>query len=137
MNDKEIIAKYRSAVTESSKAFQFLKTHRREIVREMGYSGWKQLTLNYRTYFNKDRKEQILREYERWVMTKTVKHNSDLTIGYNIVEYVHVQPRDEERVVEFMYNRLDGKIPKVDKYFLKKHFVLNYILTNIKNQRVE
>lgn len=137
MNDKEIIAKFRNVTTDAGKSFAFLKEHRRVIVREMGYNGWKQLTLNYRTYFNRDRKEQIMRDYNRWVMSKTVKHNSDLTIGYNIIKYVHVSPKDEERVIDFMYSRLEGKIPSVDKYFLKKHFVLDYVLHNIKNQRVE
>lgn len=142
MNVNQLIAQFRNTTGGPAEvSYDFLVKHRRDIVNVLGYNAWKEMTLNYRTYFAKHQKVKIVNAFKRWVMTKQVHHNSDIVIAYNIINFVGVDKPTEELIVNFIFDRLKEKLTVVSKaqehYFLKKHLVMDYIDKNIRNQRVE
>jgi hypothetical protein len=108
-------------------AFYFLYSNRRTLDRQL----FKEMSLNYRTYFSSNNKLKILNDFKKFITTKPCAHNSDLAIGYNIVKFVKINKKDEDEIIQFMYVRLTDVLPKSLPNKLKKHFVLNYIDANI------
>jgi hypothetical protein len=108
-------------------AFYFLYSNRRTLDRQL----FKEMSLNYRTYFSSNNKLKILNDFKKFITTKPYAHNSDLAIGYNIVKFVKINKKDEDEIIQFMYVRLTDVLPKSLPNKLKKHFVLNYIDANI------
>ena len=116
-----------------SEAFAFLIENRKAIVNDLGRAVFKEMLLNYRTYFKTQNNDKIVDAYKQLIMTKTSVHTSDIAIGYNIVAYVNIDEQAETIIIDYMYNRLQAELPKLNKltHKLKKHFVMKYIETNI------
>lgn len=134
----DIISEYNDSTNlDRSGAFKFLRDNRRIIIKELGVGVFKEMTINYRTYFLRNRKNKIINDYKKYIMTKDVTHTSDLAIGYNIVKTVGVDSVTESIIVDFMFNRihtiLANQNPNTDifakVYILKKNIVLSYIDT--------
>ena len=106
-------------------AYTFLRNNRRAVSKDL----FKEMALNYRTYYHKDQHDRIYREYVNYICTKVKTHNSDLAIGYNIVCYVPISEERKEIIIDYLalrtgYNDIKSKI-------IQKSLVLNLIEKNI------
>lgn len=110
---------------DASEVFYFLVKHRREVPVEL----FKQFCLNYRTYFHPNKKDRIFRDYNKYVLSKTTKHNSDLAISYNIVKHVQVDIERERIIIDFMAQRLL-------KYDIKSHVIKKSLVLDIVEKHI-
>jgi len=110
-------------------AFAFIRKHRRDVSRQLLH----EMMLNYRSYFKPKQKDRIVQDYKKYIIGKTQKHKSDLVIGYNIVTMVRLPTRNEEYIVDYLYDRLQDQFPKSirSNYKLKKYFVLPNLLDHL------
>ena len=90
----------------AKESFDYLVANRREIVRELGIGVFKQMALNYRSYFHRNQRHRIYKDFVRYVMHKTDQHNSDLAIAYNIIKYVGVDKDTEKVLVNYIFDRI-------------------------------
>jgi hypothetical protein len=90
----------------AKESFDYLVANRRDIVKQMGINVFKQMALNYRTYFHASQRERIYRDFEKYVMNKTEQHTSDLAIAYNIIKYVGVDKDREKILVNYIFDRI-------------------------------
>jgi TRAP-type mannitol/chloroaromatic compound transport system substrate-binding protein len=130
----KIIGNYRrSTDKDGATALAFLIANRHDIVKYHGYSTFREMTLNYRVLFDRRKVNRIKKDYRRYILTKADVHQSDLAISYNIAKYVNIDPLFEVQIVEFMYERLQDKIPPqlATYYFTKKQAVMDYVKKNI------
>jgi hypothetical protein len=131
---KNILSVYRDTTNlPAEEAYLFLYQNRKEIVMKYGLNTFREMALNYRTYFKKSSKQKIFNGYQKYIMTKSVLHKSDLSIGYNIITKVFMPMEQEQIIVDYLYDRLQDQFPNAirNNYKLKKHFVLNYIEKNL------
>ncbi len=105
---------------DSREVFDFLVKHRRDVPLTL----FKQFCLNYRTYFHSNKKDRIFRDYNKYILSKSSQHNSDLAISYNIVKYVHMDVERERVIVDFMADRLL-------KFDIKSHIVKKSLVLEI------
>jgi hypothetical protein len=124
----DIIEKYTATTNlDAQEAFRFIVANKKKISRPL----LKEMILNYRTYFKRDQKDRIVKDYKEYIIDKTTDHNSDLAIGYNIVKFVKV--KEEKDIIDYLYSRLADKIdPNLAKIdFLKRRVVMEYIEKNV------
>ena len=116
-----------------AEAFEFLVKNRRKILNELGKPLFKEMILNYRTYYKTDDKQKIIDAYKTLIMAKPIGHTSDMAIGYNIIKYVKIDQDNERDIIDFMYERLGSSLPQSKKLTptIKKHFVMSYIENNV------
>ena len=116
-----------------AEAFEFLVKNRRKILNELGKQLFKEMVLNYRTYYKTDDKQKIIDAYKTLIMKKPIGHTSDMAIGYNIIKYVEIDQDNERDIIDFMYGRLGSSLPQSNKLTpaIKKHFVMSYIENNV------
>jgi hypothetical protein len=140
MNKLDIILAYTNSTNLVEKdAFAFLVNNRRSIVDALGYNAFKEMTINYRTYFKRNQKDKIVYNFKKYIIGKSAEHHSDLAIGYNIIKFVNVDSASESTILDYLYTRLSVPLSKKYKNLsaisarqqLKKSIVLEYIEKNI------
>jgi len=93
------------------------------------------MTLNYRICFDQRKKTKIIKDYEKYVLTKTEYHKSNLAISYNMIDQIGVSEELEKKIVTFMYDQIQDnyldKFRQMDNAKLKKYMIMNYVDKNI------
>jgi hypothetical protein len=136
LQKEKLLSTYRENTNYSSEEMlTFIFKHRHQIVKDFSYNMLKEMILNYRTYFKREQKTKIINDYLKYVINKKNHHKSDLAIGHNIIKNVVVDSESEKIIIDFMFDRLRDelllKYKKIDllveKHFVKKHLVMQYI----------
>lgn len=127
-----IIGDYRHSTDKSKEVcLSFLMTNYRRICAVHSFSTFKELTLNYRILFDRHNKVKIINDYKKYILTKATVHISNLAISHNMIAHIGVDQHLEEQIVNYMYSQiLDGSLDKyrnIDRHFLKKHIIMNYV----------
>jgi|APCry1669190288_1035285.scaffolds.fasta_scaffold56353_2 hypothetical protein len=137
---KNIFDGYSEAISNGAETtLAFILDNKRAIVNEVGFFGFKQFTLNYRIYFDNKRKDRIIKDLHKYVLSKEEKHKSDLAIGHNAITKLHLPRELEIQIVEFMFDRMkDTYLVKYkhlenlpNSFVVKKHLVIDYVYTKI------
>jgi hypothetical protein len=105
----------------SKEVFEFIVENRRSIPLPL----FKQFCLNYRTYFHPKKKDRIFRDYVKYVLSKSERHNSDIAISYNIVKYVGVDEERERVIIDFLAEQLIQI--DIKSHVIKKSIVLSIV----------
>jgi hypothetical protein len=138
-----LIREYRQNVDKSeSITLAFMINKRREIVKYFGFGTFKEMTLNYRMRYNRKNSKKLIHDYVTYVLTKTTYHKSDLAISYNMIKYIGVPEELAEKIIDFMYcvvreKDLNPTLEKFEtqRYFLKKHMMMDYVDKDILTTR--
>jgi len=126
----QILEEYTEITNKSSvDSLNFIIKRRHQIINKFGKNLIKEMILNHRIYFKKEQKIRIINDYKKYIMTKNESHNSDLAIGYNIVNNVMIPQEVEKEIINFMSTQLP--IKQVQSHIIKKNLVLNFIETKV------
>lgn len=132
---KQIIDQYRLNTNSKEQCRQFLINNARSICRHHSFSTFKELCLNYRIINDRSNRSRIIHDYCKYVLTKRVKHTSNLAISYNMITQIGVDRSLEGRIIDFMLEHIDD--PKlefyrtVSLYALKRSRVLEWVRINV------
>jgi hypothetical protein len=134
--ERNLLSEYRDSTDQKPDfALNFIFKNRHQIIKQYGRGAIREMIINYRTYFKRDQKSRIVRDYFKYVMPKQEHHSSDLAIGYNIVAFVLPPLEDEAMLIDFMYSRLQHSMhvnpALMQKHFMKKHLIMRYIENNV------
>ena len=131
----KIVGEYRRATDkDGSMCVEFLITNRRRIVKYHSFATFKEFALNYRILFNRKNKKKIIHDFKKYILTKNKKHKSNLAMSYNMINAIAVDETLEQEIIDFMYRQLDDPKATVysnQPYFFKKHFIMDYVKTNV------
>ena len=126
----QILEEYTEITNKSSvDSLNFIIKRRHQIINKFGKNLIKEMILNHRIYFKKEQKIRIINDYKKYIMTKNESHNSDLAIGYNIINNVMIPQEVEKEIINFMSTQLP--IKQVQSHIIKKNLVLNFIETKV------
>jgi len=103
----KIICDYADSTNSSEDTLEFLIQNCRDICKEHSFNTFKEMTLNYRICFDQRNKSKIIKDYEKYILTKTKYHYSQIQDSY-----------------------LD-KFRQLDNAKLKKYMIMNYVDKNI------
>jgi len=127
---RQIVNQYRhSTDNNGDDCLQFLLSNYRQICKLHSFNTFKEFSLNYRILFDRKNKRKIINTYKKYVLTKTKFHKSNLAISYNMINTITVDKELEQEIIDFMYKQLNIK-PFSTTYFLKKHYIMDYVKTN-------
>lgn len=132
MNTKnKIICDYADSTNSSEDTLEFLIQNCRDICKEHSFNTFKEMTLNYRICFDQRNKSKIIKDYEKYILTKTKFHKSNLAISYNMIDQIGVSEELEKKIINFMYSQIQDsyldKFRQLDNAKLKKYMIMNYV----------
>lgn len=131
----KIIEQYRLSTNSKEQCRQFLIKDARNICRTHSFSTFKELCLNYRIINDRSNKFKIVHDYCKYVLSKTIKHTSNLAISYNMIEQIGVDKNLEARIIDFMLEHIrDSQIDpyrRISSYVLKRSCVLEWVRVNV------
>jgi hypothetical protein len=127
----KIICDYRSAANSPKELLNFLLSNYRDICKYHSFNTFKEMTINYRIIFDRKNRSKIIKDYEKYVLTKKEFHKSNLAISYNMIDQIKVNKGLEKKIVDFMYDQMQdsdlNKFRQINNATLKKHMIMNYI----------
>jgi hypothetical protein len=131
----EVFNTYSQAIsTGQSTTLEFILANKYKIKEAVGFFGFKQFTLNYRIYFDQRNLDKILHDYRKYVLTKTIRHKSDLAISHNMLTKIQQLDSElEHTIVEFMYDRMKDTYLKkfshlsIIPFKVKRHLCITHI----------
>ncbi len=101
-----IFAEYHRIVINHRAAVRFMVQHRELIVNVCGRNVMRELILNFRTRVGYRDPNKLVVDFDRYVVTKTVHHSSDLAIACNLLKYTELTINHRRRVIQFVVDRL-------------------------------
>jgi hypothetical protein len=131
----EVFNKYSQAISNGQDTtLNFILVNKNKIREAVGFFGFKQFTLNYRIYFDQRNLNKILHDYKKYVLSKTIRHKSDLAISHNMLTKIQQLDHElENNIVEFMYERMRDTYLvkfnhlKVIPFKVKRHLCISHI----------
>ena len=130
-----IIGDYRrSTDKDKNTCLKFLIENSRLICKYHSFDTFKELALNYRILYDRTNRTKIINDYKKYILTKSNNHKSNLAISYNMINTIVVDEELEKQIIEFMYEQIkdhDLQTFKNQKYFLKRHMIMNYVRDKI------
>lgn len=131
----QLINQYRLTTNSKEQCRQFLIDNARSICRYHSFSTFKELCLNYRIINDRSNKSRIVDDYCKYVLTKTVKHTSNLAISYNMITQIGVDSLLEGRIIDFMFEHIEDKsldpYRRISSRVLKRSRVLEWVRINV------
>lgn len=131
----QLIDQYRLSTNSKEQCRSFLINHARSICRYHSFSTFKELCLNYRIINDRSNKSRIIHDYCKYVLTKTVKHTSNLAISYNMITQIGVDGLLESRIINFMLEHIEDKTldpyRRISSHVLKRSRVLEWVRINV------
>lgn len=128
----KIICDYRNATNSPKELLNFLLTNYRNICKYHSFNTFKEMTINYRIIcFDQRKKTKIIKDYEKYVLTKKEFHKSNLAISYNMIDQIRVSEELEKKIVDFMYDQMQdsdlNKFRKIENFKIKKHLIMSHV----------
>jgi len=90
---------------------RFLLERRKEIVKVLGRSLYKEMILNYRAIWMNHQADKIVYRFKKSIVPKNKTHTSDIAIAWNIASHVPISEDEDRMIIEFLFNRLDSYFP--------------------------
>jgi hypothetical protein len=141
----DVFAEYSNAIASgATDTLEFILTRKKSIRSAVGFTGFKQFTLNYRIYFDHRNMDRIIADYKTYVLSKQTRHKSDLAISHNLLTKIpNLSSELEHQVVDFMFDRMKDTYLVKFKHLanlphgIKKHLCITHVydeLLRVKNR---
>lgn len=130
-----LIKQYTSCVHDKNRCLQFLIINARLICCSYSFSTFKEMCINYRVTYEPHKRNKIIHDFSKYILSKTRRHTSDLAISYNIIKNIKVDEALEEKIIDFMLVGI--RAPSLDPYrklkikSLKHNRVLAWVKFNV------
>ena len=95
----QVISRYQKyAASGQEDTINYLFRSRHLILHFFGIETFKEMAINYRILFNRRKRTRIIDEYQKYLLTKSKQHKSDLVISYHMITTIKVEQELENEL---------------------------------------